>query len=87
MGGCRFGHVAAQLLSVPRVRLYQDSTFMKRSGDGPTLWHSDLNMAPFDTNDVVSSRAWPSCGATISLASRLALNRLPACAMVGGGYP
>lgn len=67
---CRFGHVAAQLLSVPRVRLYQDSTFMKRSGDGPTLWHSDLNMAPFDTNDVVSSRACPSCGATISLASR-----------------
>lgn len=49
----RFGHVAAQLLGVPRVRLYQDSIFTKRSGDGPTLWHSDLNMAPFDTNDFV----------------------------------
>lgn len=51
----RFGHVAAQLLGVPRVRLYQDSIFTKRSGDGPTLWHSDLNMAPFDTNDFVRS--------------------------------
>ena len=39
---------------VPRVRLYQESTFLKRSGDGPTLWHSDLNMAPFHTNDAVT---------------------------------
>lgn len=39
---------------MPRVRLYQDSTFLKRSGDGPTLWHSDLNMAPFHTNDAVT---------------------------------
>jgi hypothetical protein len=39
---------------VPRVRLYQDSTFLKRVGDGPTLWHSDLNMAPFHTNEAVT---------------------------------
>ncbi|CAN0412601.1 unnamed protein product [Discosporangium mesarthrocarpum] len=29
---------------------------MKRPGDGPTPWHSDLNMCPLDTNDFVT--AW-----------------------------
>eukprot|EP00667_Euglena_gracilis_P012075 EG_transcript_12370 len=48
------GRIAAQLLDVPAVRLYQDSVFVKRSGDGPTEWHSDLNMAPFDTNAFVT---------------------------------
>jgi hypothetical protein len=28
----RFAYVAAQLLGVPKVRLYQDSVFMKRPG-------------------------------------------------------
>ena len=50
----RFAHVAAQLLGVPRVRLYQDSSFLKRDGDGPTLWHSDLAMAPFNSNELVT---------------------------------
>ena len=50
----RFAHMAAQLLGVPRVRLYQDSTFLKRDGDGPTNWHSDLAMAPFNTNDFIT---------------------------------
>jgi ectoine hydroxylase-related dioxygenase (phytanoyl-CoA dioxygenase family) len=48
------GQVAAQLLGTKSVRLYQDALFVKRSGDGPTRWHSDLNMAPFDTNDFVT---------------------------------
>ena len=47
---------AANLLGVPRVRLYQDSLFVKRPGDGPTHWHSDLAMSPLDTNDFVT--AW-----------------------------
>ena len=38
------------------VKLYQDSTFCKRPGDGPTRWHSDLNMALLDCNDFVT--AW-----------------------------
>ena len=38
----------------PRVRLYQDSLFVKRSGDGETHWHADLAMAPLDTNDLVT---------------------------------
>eukprot|EP01031_Cornospumella_fuschlensis_P029147 gene29147-35178_t len=46
--------IACQLLDVPAVRLYQDSLFVKRPGDGATCWHSDLNMAPFDTNDFLT---------------------------------
>jgi hypothetical protein len=52
----RLAKHAADLLGVSAVRVYQDSTFVKRCGDGPTNWHSDLNMAPFDTNDMVT--AW-----------------------------
>uniref|UniRef100_A0A7S2SR24 Fe2OG dioxygenase domain-containing protein n=1 Tax=Rhizochromulina marina TaxID=1034831 RepID=A0A7S2SR24_9STRA len=52
--GPRLAAVAAQLLGVSRVRLYQDSMFLKRPGDGATRWHSDLHMAPFDTNDLVT---------------------------------
>jgi ectoine hydroxylase-related dioxygenase (phytanoyl-CoA dioxygenase family) len=43
------GEAASILLDVPTVRLYQDSIFWKRSVDGPTPWHVDARMAPFDT--------------------------------------
>lgn len=46
----RFAYWASKLLGVPRVRLYQDALFWKRPGDGATDWHSDLGLAPFDTN-------------------------------------
>lgn len=45
---------AAQLLGVRSVRLCQDSLFLKRGGDGETPYHSDLRMAPFDTNSMVT---------------------------------
>lgn len=48
---------AAQLLGATptqRVRLYQDSVFLKQPGHGATHWHSDLCMAPLDTNDLVT---------------------------------
>lgn len=48
------GYIAAKLLGVNAVRVYQDSLFAKRPGDGPTRWHSDLNMAPFDSNDFLT---------------------------------
>jgi len=48
------GKVASQLLDVPRVRLYQDSLFVKEPGCGPTEWHSDLRMAPFCSNELVT---------------------------------
>lgn len=45
---------AAILLDVPSVRLYQDSFFWKRSNDGPTPWHTDARMAPFDTSNMLT---------------------------------
>lgn len=42
------------LLDVPHVKLYQDSLFHKRANDGPTPWHSDSRMAPFDTSKMVT---------------------------------
>jgi ectoine hydroxylase-related dioxygenase (phytanoyl-CoA dioxygenase family) len=39
-----------------KVRLYQSCAFIKEPGHGQTNWHSDLRMAPFDTNDFLT--AW-----------------------------
>ncbi len=49
-------NLASQLLDVPSVRLYQDSLFHKRfkDKDGPTPWHSDARMAPFDTSNMIT---------------------------------
>lgn len=46
--------VAAVLMDVTSVRLYQDAIFWKRVGDGPTPWHTDARMAPFDTSHMVT---------------------------------
>jgi hypothetical protein len=48
------GKSAALLLDVPSVRLYQDALFTKRSKDGPTPWHTDARMAPFDTSNMLT---------------------------------
>jgi len=45
---------AATLMDVEKVRLYQDSLFIKRAGDGPTPFHSDARMAPFDTSNMIT---------------------------------
>mmetsp|Transcript_17875 Transcript_17875/g.43001 ORF Transcript_17875/g.43001 Transcript_17875/m.43001 type:complete len:296 (-) Transcript_17875:346-1233(-) len=45
---------ASVLLDAPTVRLYQDSLFHKRAGDGWTPWHSDARMAPFDTSRMIT---------------------------------
>ena len=45
---------AQQFLDVPSVKLYQDSLFWKRCNDGPTPWHSDARMAPFDTSHMIT---------------------------------
>lgn len=46
--------VAGKLMDVDSVRLYQDALFHKRFGDGPTPWHVDARMAPFDTSNFVT---------------------------------
>ena len=48
------GRLASQLLDVPCVRLYQDALFIKHPSHGPTQWHSDLKMCPFNTNEMVT---------------------------------
>lgn len=50
----QLGMIAGQLLDVSAVRLYQDSLFVKEPGCGPTEWHSDLRMCPFNTNDFLT---------------------------------
>lgn len=46
--------LAATLMDCSTVRLYQDSVFWKRPGDGPTRWHTDCKMAPFDTSHMIT---------------------------------
>jgi ectoine hydroxylase-related dioxygenase (phytanoyl-CoA dioxygenase family) len=51
----------AVLLTATSVRallsvLFQDCVFLKEPGYAETNWHSDLRMAPLDTNDFVT--AW-----------------------------
>ncbi|GAB5372323.1 hypothetical protein AAMO2058_001655500 [Amorphochlora amoebiformis] len=40
----------ADLLGVNKLCLYQDSLFVKFPGHSETSWHSDLGLAPLDTN-------------------------------------
>lgn len=48
------GEAASILFDTASVRLYQDSLFHKRAGDGWTPWHSDARMAPFDTSKMIT---------------------------------
>ena len=56
VGDPRLAATAAALLGAPRLRLYQDCVFVKQPGYGATNWHSDLRMAPLDTNALAT--AW-----------------------------
>jgi ectoine hydroxylase-related dioxygenase (phytanoyl-CoA dioxygenase family) len=47
---------AAALLGTSRLRLYQTCLFVKEPGMAETNWHSDLAMAPLDTNAFIT--AW-----------------------------
>src|SRR5579862_7715517 len=42
----RFASAAAQLLGVPRVRLYHDQALFKEPGGGHTPWHQDGHYWP-----------------------------------------
>ena len=52
----KLGQISANLLGVPRIRLYHDNVLAKQSGCGRTPWHYDDHHFPLDTNDVVT--AW-----------------------------
>jgi hypothetical protein len=52
----RIAKIAADLLDVPRVRLYHDNLMSKEPGCGRTPWHYDDHHFPLATQDVVT--AW-----------------------------
>ena len=52
----RIARIAADLLDVPRVRLYHDNVLSKEPGCGRTPWHYDDHHFPLATHDVVT--AW-----------------------------
>lgn len=50
----RFGHIAAQLMEVDRVRLYHDQALFKEPGGGFTPWHQDQFYWPLDSPRTVT---------------------------------
>lgn len=50
----RFGHIAAQLMEVDRVRLYHDQALFKEPGGGHTPWHQDQFYWPLATPSTVT---------------------------------
>jgi ectoine hydroxylase-related dioxygenase (phytanoyl-CoA dioxygenase family) len=50
----RFGHVAAQLMGVERVRIYHDQALFKEAGGGHTPWHQDQFYWPLDTDNTIT---------------------------------
>ncbi|MGB5831009.1 MAG: phytanoyl-CoA dioxygenase family protein [Thiohalocapsa sp.] len=52
----RIARIAADLLDIPRVRLYHDNVLSKEPGCGRTPWHHDDQHFPLATQDVVT--AW-----------------------------
>ncbi|MFB6357133.1 MAG: phytanoyl-CoA dioxygenase family protein [bacterium] len=66
--GKRFGHIAAHLMGVDGVRIYQDCAIFKQSGAPPVPWHQDKHHWPIDTENVITmwlslERTAPEMGA------------------------
>ena len=58
---------AATAMGMERLRLYHASAFIKRPGDGPSIWHQDAAPTPLDTD--IMATLWvaladvePECG-------------------------
>lgn len=54
--GRRLASLAAQLLRVPKVRLYHDQALCKEPGGGMTPWHADQFYWPLDSEKTIT--AW-----------------------------
>jgi ectoine hydroxylase-related dioxygenase (phytanoyl-CoA dioxygenase family) len=50
----RFAKIAADLMGVPRVRIYHDQALYKESGGGHTPWHQDQYYWPLDTDSTIT---------------------------------
>lgn len=53
--GRRFGQLAADLLRVPRIRMYHDDFLCKEPGSGRTPWHYDGHHYPIATRNIVTT--------------------------------
>jgi ectoine hydroxylase-related dioxygenase (phytanoyl-CoA dioxygenase family) len=60
--GKRLAAIAAELLDVPRVRLYHDQALYKEPGGGITPWHADQFYWPLDSDKTIT--AWVPLQAT-----------------------
>jgi ectoine hydroxylase-related dioxygenase (phytanoyl-CoA dioxygenase family) len=60
--GRRLASIAAQLLRVPRVRLYHDQALYKEPGGGITPWHADQFYWPLSSEKTIT--AWVPLQAT-----------------------
>ena len=50
----RFARIAADLMGVEGVRLYNDQALFKEPGGGPTMMHQDHHYWPIDTDNTVT---------------------------------
>jgi ectoine hydroxylase-related dioxygenase (phytanoyl-CoA dioxygenase family) len=50
----RFAKIAADLMGVGGVRLYQDIVFFKEPGGKFTAWHQDNTYSPLDTDNTIA---------------------------------
>jgi ectoine hydroxylase-related dioxygenase (phytanoyl-CoA dioxygenase family) len=50
----RLGKLAADLMRVPKVRMYHDQALYKEAGGGYTPWHADQYYWPVDTNNTTT---------------------------------
>ena len=48
------GKIVANAMNATKIRLYQASAFIKRSGDAPSVYHQDAQAAPFDSDKLVT---------------------------------
>jgi ectoine hydroxylase-related dioxygenase (phytanoyl-CoA dioxygenase family) len=50
----RFAHIAAELMGVAGVRIWQDQALFKEAGGGFTPWHEDQTYWPLDTDNTIT---------------------------------
>jgi len=50
----RFAKICAELMGVDAVRIYRDSIFIKKPGEGHTPWHQDSYLTLLDTDHIIT---------------------------------
>ena len=76
----RIAKISADLLGVPRMRLYHDNVLSKEPGCGRTPWHYDDHHFPLATHDVVTAwiaaQAIPVAMGPLSFAGPIGVHKL-----------